>query len=157
MDLELEKKAKWAIEIAEHLPERYKDNAFRELFRLALQSSVPYDAPQTASSADPRSKLIEQILSKTPEAYKVAEKGNRDQQVVWAVIELNRRGEGAYNESIREAIKTYLGINPPNRQNTNRAIRNLLPKYLIREKREGGKGFKYEATTNSIKIFEGIG
>jgi hypothetical protein len=151
----------WAIEIADDLPEKYQEAAFAELLRYAL-NSMP-GAAEVDTVADTQAKPAlhlsepwqKKLISELPEGYLVA-KGSRDQQTVWAAIKLWEQGDEAMARTVRETIKTRLGVTPESQQNTSSRLRQLTPEYLGREKREEGQGYAYTPTAKALEVFEGL-
>ncbi len=148
----------WAIQVSENLPEKYRESAFPELLRYAL-ASEEISKSETRNAKVPLEKIVTpspmvNVLNNLPEAHLLATKGNRDQHVAWAVAELNSRGEEAINVTIRKIIKEHLAVTPPTRQNTNRSLRNLTPKYIIRAKT--GKKYHYVSSAKLAEIFKDL-
>jgi hypothetical protein len=144
----------WAIGLAKDVPEEFQVVAFAELLRYSLNLisntlSNP-DLNKNNRSLPP----LHNISNGLPDLHLLAKKGSRDQHVAWAVAELYARGEEINNESIRRIIKEYLAITPPVRQNTNRSLRDLTPKYIIRTKT--GKKYFYTPSARLLEIFEGL-
>ncbi len=150
----------WAIELADSLPERYRELAFSELLRHALNTVSEDNVESNFGEVSPKQKETPSVLSSAlkdiPDAHLVAAKGDRDQQVAWAVAELFNRGDEINNQAIREIIKTRLAISPPNEPNTSRSLQKLTPKYVMREKGESGKAYSYLPTINLIEIFDDL-
>ena len=144
----------WAMELAKDVPEEFRVVAFAELLRysLSLIPNIP-SGPNLTQSNHPLPPL-RNISSELPDLHLLAQKGSRDQHVAWAVAELYARSEEINNESIRRIIKEHLAITPPVRQNTNRSLRDLTPKYIIRTK-TGNKYF-YSPSARLPEIFEGL-
>ena len=145
----------WAKELAEGVQEEYRVAAFAELLRYSLNvdAGIP-DAPNPPASRHPLPPLHD-ISNGLPDLQLLAKKGSRDQHVAWAVAELYARGEEINNESIRKIIREYLAITPPGRQNTNRSLRDLTPKNIIRTK--VGKKYIYSPSAMLLDIFVGLG
>jgi len=149
----------WAIEIADDLPEKYQEAAFAELLRYAL-NSMP-GAAEVDTVADTQTKPAlhlsepwqKKLIIELPEGYLVA-KGSRDQQTVWAAIKLWEQGDEAMAKTVRETIKTKLGVTPESKDNTSRRLRQLTPEYLTREKK--GRGYVYTPTAKALEVFEGL-
>jgi hypothetical protein len=152
----------WAMEIADNLPEQYQEAAFAELLRYAL-SSMP-GAAEVDTVADTQAKpdlhpsepWQKKLISELPKDYLVARKGTRDQQTAWAAIKLWEQGDEATSKTVRETIKTKLGVTPPSEDNTSNRLRQLTPKYLRREKRKKGRGYAYTPTAKALEAFEGL-
>lgn len=151
-----QKEIDWAIKIAEKLPEKFQQPAFSELLRYALF----YSAREKEVEEKPKGKLQQKFSEKVtsdefPDLGLLAKQGNRDQHVAWAVAELHLTNEEVNNQTIRKVIREKLAITPPIRQNTNRSLRNLTPRYITRTKI--GKKYNYEPSENFLKIFEKLG
>lgn len=143
----------WAIDEAEKLPERYREIAFSELFQYALAHigkeivGEKTDDVESFNSVSTSTKF--ETRDGIPEAHIISVKGKQKHHVAWAIWKINNNGEEANNKSIRDAIRDHLAVSPPNRQNTNRVLRDLTPRYVIRTK--VGKEYQYKP---SSKIFE---
>lgn len=151
-----QKEIDWAIGIAEKLPEKFQQTAFAELLRYALLYS---DNSEPPNKQLPK-KSIHQITKETDfknfsDLDLLSKKGNRDQHIAWAVAELYARNEEVNNNSIRKIIREHLAITPPARQNANRSLRNLTPKYITRTK--NGRKYNYTPTEIFIDIFNDLG
>ena len=99
---------------------------------------------------------LREVMKGIPDAHLIATKGDRDQQIAWAVAELFTRGEEINNQTIREIIRIHLAITPPNEPNTSRSLQKLTPKYIMREKGESGKAYSYSPTINLIELFDDL-
>jgi hypothetical protein len=164
MNNDIKKKANEAIEVAEDLPEEYKEKAFEVILIHLLRREQP-EAPvnsqevtavkaEEANGESNKNDLKgweKRVINHLPEAYIISDNGNRNQQCIWAVIEFYKKGEEASVENIRLIIKDELGLTPQNSNNTSRTLKNLTPKHLSRSKK--GKEYYYTPTVNSIEIF----
>jgi len=148
----------WSLKMVEGVPEEHRVAAFSELLRYSLSSqSEPVNIPDQKTNLpqkDSQLSLVHDISKKLPELDLLAKKGSRDQHVAWAVAELYVRNEEVNNESIRRILKEHLAITPPARQNTNRSLRDLTPKFIIRTK--VGKKYFYTPSIRLPEIFEGL-
>jgi hypothetical protein len=144
----------WAMGLTKDVPEEFRVVAFAELLRysLSLISNTPGNSDLNKNNRPLPS--LHNISNGLPDLHLLAQKGSRDQHVAWAVAELFARGEEVNNESIRRIIKEHLAITPPVRQNTNRSLRDLTPKYIIRTK--VGKKYFYSPSARLLEIFEGL-
>ncbi len=151
-----QKEIDWAIEIAEKLPDKFQQPAFSELLRYALFHSEKEKELEEKPKGKLQQKLPEKVSSDGfPDLDLLAKQGNRDQHVAWAVAELHLNNEEVNNQTIRKVIREKLAITPPIRQNTNRSLRNLTPKYITRTKI--GKKYHYEPSANFLEIFDNLG
>lgn len=136
----------WTEEQVKALPSEYRAAAFQELLGYKLAARQPESASTAAQvsqspTAPVASNWISQILSDLPPDFAVSERGSEEQRVAWAVLHLVAAGSLAVNKSIGEEIRLKLSVPPPSRQNINRALRKLTPKYLSRE--QHGRGLAY--------------
>lgn len=144
----------WAMGLAKGVPEEFRIVAFSELLRYSLNLiSNTSSNPDVIKNNRPLPPL-HNISDGLPDLHLLAQKGSRDQHVAWAVAELYARSEEINNESIRRIIREHLAITPPARQNTNRSLRDLTPKYIIRTKT--GKKYFYTPSARLLEIFEGL-
>jgi hypothetical protein len=149
-----QKEIDWAIQVAEKLPDKFQQSGFSELLRYAL-SQIDDEHPQKKPVQKVIVKLpVTKVSHDFPDLHRLAKEGNRDQHVAWAVAELFTREEEVNNISIRQIIKDHLAINPPSRQNTNRSLRNLTPKFIVRTK--NGRKYHYAPATSFSQIFVGL-
>lgn len=153
--------AEWAVQMAELLPERYREAAFSVMLKFALESLdkdnfEPRGGQLSQEKTTISNTNLKKIMTGIPDDEVIATKGNRDQQIAWAIAKLVSHSEEANNTTICEIIKTILAINPPTRQNTNRSLRYLVPKYVIREKKKNGRGYSYIPSVKITQIFEGL-
>jgi hypothetical protein len=151
-----------ALEISNEVPEDYKKDTFFIILSHLLKTldkpvgdeEINLSVP--SQGVDQSDSWLDWVVQNIPEPYEIARNGNRDQQTVWSVVMLHSRYKEAIVGTVQEIIRTELGITPQNRQNTGRQLRRLTPRFLIRRNRTEGKGYKYEPTTHSAEIFEGI-
>ena len=145
----------FALKLAEDVPEEYRIVAFPELLRYSL-SSLTTISSITKNSELPRngSVSLDNFSNTLPDLQVLVKKGNRDQHVAWAIAELFSRNEEANNLSIREIIREHLAISPPERQNTNRSLRNLTPKYVLRTKTDNK--YHYVPSAHLAEVFENL-
>lgn len=151
-----QKEIDWAIAIAEKLPEKFQQSAFSELLRFALNHDDE-DEGITKRIKPNKQKLAAEDIDTSglfPDLDLLASTGNKDQHVAWAVAELHARGEDVNNEAIRKIIREHLAIAPPSRQNTNRSLRSLTPKYVTRTKM--GKKYSYAPSQKISEIFNDL-
>jgi hypothetical protein len=99
---------------------------------------------------------LSSVLSNLPPDHLIAENGSYDQKITWAVIRLFKDGQPAVNETIRDHIRLNLSISPPSRQNTNRSLRRLVPKYLSREPSGQGRSLTYFPKPEVLKLFKNL-
>jgi hypothetical protein len=146
----------WAMEIADSVPERYQLATFSELLRFALRSQPEnkLDHPIASEPSSQPAVVSEKALTGVPDPFLVAENGSREQQIVWAVIQLCEEAEEATTNTVMNLIQNRLSISSPARANTSRMLGELTPKYLTRKKE--GRGFVYRPTSRATEIFEGI-
>jgi len=150
-----QKEIDWAVQVAEKVPEKYQQSAFSELLRHALsQMDGEEDGLKKAIKKTIVKSPITDVSGDFPDLHLLATQGNRDQHVAWAVAELYLREEDVNNNSIRKIIKEQLAITPPARQNTNRSLRNLTPKYIARTKI--GRKYQYAPAIKFTEIFNGL-
>lgn len=151
-----QKEIDWAIGIAEKLPEKFQQSAFSELLRFALNHDDEDDSFTKKIKSNKQKLDAEEIDTSevVPDLDLLASNGNKDQHVAWAVAELYSKGEDVNNESIRKIIRQHLAIAPPNRQNTNRSLRNLTPKYISRTKT--GNKYIYVPSKRISEIFNDL-
>lgn len=151
---------KWAMEIADDLPEEYQVAAFAELLRHGLRSasrSAEPDAgaqPGALESPPARRSLQETLVSGLPDDFLVKTKGSRDQQTVWAVIKLWLSGDEATSNSVRDTIEAALAVRPQTPRNTRKRLRKLTPQYLKRKDKERGRGYAYTPTPEALEVFK---
>jgi hypothetical protein len=154
----IKKSIDWALKIVEEIPEKYQVSAFPHLLRFAFESLE--DTDEELVFKEPKLKApnsnspLSEVLSKLPDAHTLATRGDRDQHVAWAIAELFSRNEEANNVSILEIIRDHLAISPPGRQNTNRSLRNLTPKYVLRTKLHNK--FHYVPSAKLAEVFENL-
>ncbi len=154
----------WARKNADELPDEYKAEAFRVLlaYKLGLprNPSLRSGEEESSESISKKSSDLENwqqvIIEQVPSAHKIANSNDRQMQALWAVIELLKRGEPAYASSIRELIRTKLGVTPQNDTNTGRTLRKLTPKYIDRTQDPKGKKYRYSPTRQALEKFEKI-
>lgn len=159
---EIKEATKWAFEMTDGLPEAYKVVAFQELLRYRLSRAKPVAGQHRVATStvdrgktfNPKVGWISDVLAVLPADHSIRERGSEEQKVAWAVINLANQGESAINKTIREFIRFNLGIAPPSRQNTNRALRGLFPKHLSRERVEEEKSYEYTPKPTIKEIFE---
>ncbi len=145
----------FALKLAEDVPEEYRLIAFPELLRYSL-SSLATVSSIAKDSELPRNHSIssDNISDTLPDLHILAKKGSRDQHIAWAIAELFSRNEEANNLSIRDVIREYLAISPLGRQNTNRSLRNLTPKYVLRTKTDNK--YHYIPNAQLAEIFQNL-
>ncbi len=154
MDEKTKEAAKWAEEMSKELPSEYKVAGFQEFLRYRLAISeernlapdlpiAPNDQDYPKDHKKQPTDWISDLVSEIPADHLIRESGSEDQKVAWAVINLANKGHEGINRAISEYIRFNLGIAPPSRQNINRALRNLFPKYLSREKHEKTRSYAY--------------
>jgi hypothetical protein len=135
----------WTLDKVEDIPEEYRVAAFKVLLKYKLfgrdnpcqdpESLIISEQKETTDNSDDwRSKLIKEL----PHAHIIAEKGNRKQQALWAVIHSNKIGDEANTNSVVETIKKKLAITPETVDNTSWTLKKLTPKYITREDRDEG-------------------
>jgi hypothetical protein len=148
-----QKEIDWAVQVAEKLPDKFQQSGFSELLHYALfKMEDEVGSHQNKSVQKLIMKLpVTDVSADFPDLHRLAKKGNRDQHVAWAVAELYMREEEVNNNSIRQIIKEHLAITPPSRQNTNRSLRNLTPKFILRTK--NGRKYAYAPTPKFTEIF----
>lgn len=156
--------ARWAQEMANDLPEELRVAGFQELLRYALQM----DSDQRHERATENPKSIEakaatstpawilEEKERLPPDHRIREAGTEAQKVGWAVLGLVAEGKEAVNKEISKYIRMNLGISPPSREAINRGLRNLIPKYLAREKVSNGRGYMYRPQPLINQLFEDI-
>lgn len=150
-----QKEINWAIEIAEKLPEKFQQSAFSELLHYALFHSDESKRSEKKTKDKLQTKIPEKVLSDGfPDLDLLAKQGNRDQHIAWAIAELYLNNMDVNNESIRKVLREKLAITPPGRQNTNRSLRNLTPKYITRTM--VGKKYNYAPSTNFLEVFNDL-
>jgi hypothetical protein len=159
MNDEIEYIVERAIEITEALPECYRVAAFAEILRYELGSLSSHSSTDTAIPIPPsvlhdNKTSRQQLTSGIPELHMIAKDGTRDQQIVWAVMELCQRGTEATSNTVFDIIKTDLGVTPEIKTNTSRRLRRLVPKYLCRKERFKGRGYAYSPTTEAAQVFK---
>jgi len=151
-----QKEIDWAIEIAEKLPEKFQQPAFSELLHYALFHSDEDEQLAKKPKDKLQPKIPDEVISDGfPDLHLLAKQGNRDQHVAWAVANLYLNKEEVNNEAIRKVIREKLAITPPGRQNTNRSLRNLTPKYITRTM--VGKKYNYAPNANFLEVFSELG
>jgi hypothetical protein len=160
---DIEDTLRWAQELAEGLPDRYREAAFAELLSYALSTSgttrhdVTQHASEKSESSTPlRAPWQQKLIDNLPSAHLVASKGSRDQQAIWAIIKLLDADEEATPASVRDQIEAGLGINAESSDNTSRRLRQLTPTFAMRQKRQDGRGYAYTPTTYALELFEGL-
>jgi len=146
-----------AIEAAKKVPEEFRIVTYQEVLRHELVASDSEEQHSVSAERKPRRPTrVNRSEIRLPEAHLVADSGDRSIQIVWAVISLRTEGVEADNEAIRNKIELSLGTKPENRQNTNRTLGGLVPKYLTRHEKEIGRGYAFEPAARAIEIFEGL-
>ena len=154
----------WVIDMVGDLPAEFRVEAFRILLenRLGSGKSAPLhvdekrDQKREENDSTSLERWQRRLVENLPEAHAVAKRGKREQQALWAVIELMRLGDEADTVSIRKAIRNRLGVTPQNVRNTSRTLRKLMPMFIDRRERPGEKGFSYHPTIRALEIFEGL-
>lgn len=145
-----------------YVPDELKEITYRTILSHLLANnfnnahptgSNPETQVHSSESSNNFREWERQIIQNLPDASLVAE-GNREQQTIWAVITLYSRSEVADVDSVKKIIKDELGITPQSDSNTSYKLKNLVPAHLNRTK--DGKGYKYEPTRNSLKIFDSL-
>jgi len=152
---------KWAMEVADDLPEKYQQTAFAELLRHALRSAS--DAVQIDNGDHAKAAQISigkswqsELQNGIPPDHIIAENGSRTQQAAWAVVTLCAQGKEATSKSVREIIQSHLGVTPETLDNTSKRLKELTPKHVTRAKRVQGRGYSYTPTRLILEIFEGL-
>lgn len=92
-------------------------------------------------------------VKKLPPDHLIASEGSYDQKVGWAVMRLFEERKPAVNEAIRDYIRLNLSIAPPSRQNTNRSLRRMTPKFLSREQAGDGRSLAYYPKPSVLGLF----
>ena len=146
-------------EIVEEIPSDLRTSAFAELLKFVLNPDsesllLSHDTPavegKDTSNAD-IPEWLSNIFSNKPEPHVVAS-GSRQEQAAWGIIQLCSEQKHATKENLREVLKTRLGVTPESKSNTNRTLRNLVPRYLTRE--ESDNGYSYLPTRNILDVFQ---
>ena len=155
----------WAINLSDKLPSEYRVAAFQEFLRFQLTehgTEPSFSKPKVPrqvglpNSANRPFDWVAKVLTDLPPDHLIREAGSEEQKVAWAVVCLARDGQTAFNKSIGEYIRLNLSIAPPNRQNINRALRKLVPKYLSREKLKDRKGLAYLPKPSIAELFSNL-
>jgi len=153
---DIEAALEWAQDLADGLPEKYQQVAFAELLRYALSTS----GTATSDTAQRGSVNLEpwqqNLIDNLPPDSLVASKGSRAQQAMWAVITLLGVGEEATVDSVCELIRQSLGVIPEGKTNASHTLRNLTPKFTMREEGQTGRGYAYTPTASALEVFEGL-
>lgn len=142
-----------AAAAAKRGPEEFREVVFAEVLRYELLKTLP-GIDTGGREPQGRTYAHEMATFEGIEPHKVAEKGNRQMQAVWAVMELSKDESVADNEAIRKKIKDTLSVKPQSRQDTNRTLRKLVPKYLTRKEKVEGQGYEYFPGPDASDIFE---
>lgn len=150
-----------ALATAESLPEKYQVAGFAEILRWMLEhdgvSSMAAAGTESSRSRERKDGIEGRgPMQGVPPAYIVSKNGDRGQQTAWAVARLAEKGEEANNESIRELIQTELSVTPQTRMDTNRSLKRLTPRYVRRERKGEGRGFRYLPTEKTGELFGGL-
>ena len=161
-----------ANELTEHLPSEIRKEAFSVMLKHLLGSSKDGSNRNIKSISTGQDlkgeseKMIKNqnnsgfndwqlnVIKSLPESYIIAEKGDREQQTMWAVITLFSRNEKPVTGSVKKIIKDELGVAPQSDENTSHSLKNLIPKYLTREK--DGRSYVYYPTRNAPSLFKGL-
>jgi hypothetical protein len=158
----LQKIIRESLELSDEVPEDYKKDTFLVILRHLLKTQAMFESDEEANLTTSNQGVgqadnwLERIYENIPDSNLIANKGNRDQQTIWAVISLHSRNQETIVNNIQDIIRTELGIAPQSRSNTSEQLRRLIPKYLYRQQRSSGRGFIYEPTSQSLEIFDGL-
>jgi len=154
---EIENAISRAVAAANSGPEEYREATYVEVLRHLLSKVAPPDEPLSGPGLEQG--LPEAGPARTvtlPEPDLVADSDDHEMQTVWAVMALAEEGREAINETIRQKIELALAVTPQNRQNTNRTLRRLVPRYLARRKKNEGEGYAYVPTARAREIFQNL-
>ena len=147
-----------AIEAADAGPDEFRAITYTEILKFKLSQLVAAGhAPSGSADLEVGQGSEQGLQSGAPESFLVADHGTKEMQVVWAVVEITQEGATADNPAIRQRIEEVLGVTPQNRQNTNRTLRTLVPRYLRRTSKEEGRGYQYSPGPRALEIFSALG
>ena len=157
-----------AAELAEAVPERYRDRAFELAVRQALGeiASPGQLQPVSPKGRKPtQAKLgdtpgvepwLARVFEGSPAPDAVADSGSRVHQAMFAVISLHRARQQANVEAVRRYIKEKLGTTPQSGSHTSDTLKSLVPRYLSRESAREGRGYEYTPTARALEVFSDL-
>ncbi len=147
-----------ALEAADAGPDEFRSTTYSEVLRFKLSQLVGLvDTSSGAADLRASQRREREPQGGAPESYMLADHGTKEMHVVWAVIEITEEEAIADNKAIRQRIQEVLGVTPQNRQNTNRTLRDLVPRYLRRSVKEQGRGYQYLPGPRALEIFADLG
>jgi hypothetical protein len=158
---DLRKTLNEAAKAVEDLPEHLQEVAFSIILERRLEHGSSAGAegnsaePESDSATNESNNLpwLDDVIDDLPDTHDVAD-GTRREQAAWAVTYLVADEKSATTESVRDTIKTRLGVTPQSSANMSSTLGDLTPKYLSREGKKEGKGYTYMPTVNVADLFE---
>lgn len=146
---------KRAEELAENVDEKYQKVTYQELLRHFLQdTAVTTSESQKQISQNNGSQSSN--TSSYPKASLLANNGTFKQQVCWAILRLEERGEDGTVSNVQKVIDLELSQSKPSRTYTSKTLGQLTPDYLGRKEPEEGRSYIYYSHEDTINIFNDL-